>query len=161
MKRVLLLLPLFAAAAVLTVDAQSAGVTYERILKAASEPQNWITYGGTYMSQRFSGLNQITPSNVANLESKWVVQNQVFGAWQSNPLVVDGVMYITQRPNDILAVDARTGAVYWLRQGARVLRRQQPRRRDPWRHRVHGYARRAPRRCRREDRPAALEHRSW
>ena len=93
---------------------QSAGVTYERILKAAAEPQNWLTYGGTYMSQRFSGLNQITPSNVANLESKWVVQNQVFGAWQSNPLVVDGMMYVTQRPNDVMAIDARTGKMFWL-----------------------------------------------
>ena len=52
-------------------------------------------------------------ANVARLESKWVVQNQVFGAWQSNPLVVDGVMYLTQRPNDVMAVDARTGSLYF------------------------------------------------
>ena len=96
------------------LDAQSAGVTYDRILKAAAEPQNWLTYGGTYMSQRYSGLNQITPANVANLESKWVVQNQVFGAWQSNPLIVDGMMYVTQRPNDVMAIDAKTGKMFWL-----------------------------------------------
>ena len=106
--------PAYWARPVLTLDAQSAGVTYERILKAAAEPQNWLTYGGTYMSQRFSGLNQITPSNVANLESKWVVQNQVFGAWQSNPLIVDGMMYVTQRPNDVMAIDAKTGKMFWL-----------------------------------------------
>ena len=53
------------------------------------------------MSQRYSVLNQITPANVTNLEQKWVVQNQVFGAWQSTPLVVDGMMYVTQRPNDV------------------------------------------------------------
>ena len=58
------------------------------------EPQNWLTYNGTYTSQRYSTLDRITPANVARLESKWVVQNQVFGAWQSNPLVVDGVMYL-------------------------------------------------------------------
>ena len=44
---------------------------------------------------------------------KWVLQNQVFGAWQSTPLVVDGVMYVTQRPNDVLAVDAQTGRAFW------------------------------------------------
>ena len=66
------------------------------------------------MSQRYSGLNQITPANVANLESKWVVQNQVFGAWQSNPLIVDGMMYVTQRPNDVMAIDAKTGKMFWL-----------------------------------------------
>ena len=83
-------------------------------LNAAKEPHNWLTYDGDYTSQRYSTLAQITPANVARLESKWVVQNQVFGAWQSNPLVVDGVMYLTQRPNDVMAVDAKTGSLYWL-----------------------------------------------
>ena len=94
-------------------DAQSTGVTYDRILKAAAEPQNWITYDGGYASQRYSPLTQITPANVTNLESKWVLQNEVFGAWQSNPIVVDGIMYVTQRPNDVMAVDAVTGRVFW------------------------------------------------
>ena len=73
-----------------------------------------MTYGGTYSSQRYSGLTQITPANVAQLEQKWMLQDQVLGAWQSNPLVVDGVMYVTERPNDVMAVDAKTGRVYWL-----------------------------------------------
>ncbi len=90
-----------------------AQVTYDRILRAADEPENWLTYNGTYMSQRYSGLDQITAANVADLESKWVLQNQVFGAWQSNPIVVDGIMYITQRPNDVMAVDPVTGRVFW------------------------------------------------
>lgn len=91
-----------------------AQVTYERILNADAEPQNWLTYAGGYDSQRYSTLDQITPANVADLEVKWLLQNQVFGAWQSNPLVVDGTMYITQRPNDVMAVDAETGRVFWL-----------------------------------------------
>ena len=91
-----------------------AQVTYDRILHAADEPQNWLTYNGTYSSQRHSGLSEITAANVGDLESKWVLQNQVFGAWQSNPIVVDGIMYVTQRPNDVMAVDAVTGRVFWL-----------------------------------------------
>ncbi len=43
-----------------------------------------------------------------------MLQDQVFGAWQSNPLVVDGIMYLTERPNDVMAVDAKTGRVFWL-----------------------------------------------
>ena len=43
-------------------------VTSDRLVNAAKEPQNWLTYSGTYMSQRYSPLNQITPSNVKNLE---------------------------------------------------------------------------------------------
>jgi alcohol dehydrogenase (cytochrome c) len=80
----------------------------------AAEPKNWLTYGGNYSSQRYSLLTQINQGNVSNLESKWVLQDQVFGAWQSNPIVVDGIMYLTERPNDVMAVDAKTGRMYWL-----------------------------------------------
>ena len=90
-----------------------AQVTSDRLLRAADEPQNWITYSGGYASQRHSLLTQITPANVKNLELKWILPNQVFGAWQSSPIVVDGIMYVTQRPNDVLAVDAKTGRVFW------------------------------------------------
>jgi alcohol dehydrogenase (cytochrome c) len=93
--------------------ATRAQVTSDRLLRAAQEPQNWITYSGGYASQRHSLLTEITPGNVGNLELKWILPNQVFGAWQSTPLVVDGIMYVTQRPNDVLAVDAKTGRVFW------------------------------------------------
>ncbi len=89
-------------------------VTSQRIEHAASEPQNWLTYGGTYSGQRYSTLTQINQANVKDLEQKWMVQDQVPGAWESNPLVVDGIMYLTERPNDVMAVDARTGKLFWL-----------------------------------------------
>jgi alcohol dehydrogenase (cytochrome c) len=104
-------LPICLALASYHVHAQ---VPFDRILRAASEPRNWLTYGGTYASQRYSSLNQIAPANVGTLLQQWVLQNQVFGAWQSTPLVVDGIMYVTQRPNDVLAVDAKSGRVFWL-----------------------------------------------
>ena len=88
-------------------------ITADRLVQSQREPQNWLTYNGSYSSQRHSLLTQVTPSNVKNLEMKWVLQNEVFGAWQSNPIVVDGIMYVTQRPNDVMAVDARTGRVFW------------------------------------------------
>jgi alcohol dehydrogenase (cytochrome c) len=93
------------------LDAQ---VSFDRLLRATEEPHNWLTYSGTYASQRYSLLRQITPANVKSLEQKWVLQNQVHGAWQSSPLVVDGIMYVTQRPNDVLALDAKTGRVFWI-----------------------------------------------
>jgi len=110
MKRTSLLASLILVVLSLRGDAQ---VTSDRLLKAADEPQNWITYSGGYASQRHSLLTQITPANVKNLELKWILPNQVFGAWQSTPIVVDGIMYVTQRPNDVLAVDAKTGRVFW------------------------------------------------
>lgn len=90
-----------------------AQVPYDRIVNATGEPENWLTYNGDYMSQRYSRLDQITPDNVTNLELKWILQNQVFGAWQSNPIIADGVMYVTERPNSVMAVDANTGRVFW------------------------------------------------
>jgi alcohol dehydrogenase (cytochrome c) len=92
----------------------AAQVTGTRIEKSASEPQNWITYGGGYDSKRYSTLAQITPRNVKNLQAQWVLQDQVVGVWESNPLVIDGVMYVTQRPNDVVALDAKTGKVFWI-----------------------------------------------
>ncbi len=97
----------------LSSGAAVAQVPFERILNADSEPQNWMTYNGGYLSQRHSRLEQITRENVGDLELRWMLPNQVFGAWQSNPLVVDGIMYVTERPNSVMAIDAVTGRVFW------------------------------------------------
>lgn len=91
----------------------SAQVTSPRLEHAAAEAHNWLLYGGTYANQRYSTLHQVTQQNVKQLEQKWVVQNQVPGSWESNPLVVDGIMYVTERPNDVMAIDARTGRLFW------------------------------------------------
>ncbi len=94
----------------LTVSAQ---VTFERLLNAADEPQNWLTYSGGYDSQRHTLLDQITPDNVADLELAWVFQAQSLQAFQTTPLVVDGIMYLTEAPNTVVALDAKLGRVFW------------------------------------------------
>lgn len=92
-----------------------AQVDFERLKQATEEPHNWLTYSGNYSSDRYSDLDQITPENIAGLQQRWVYQTGVFGlSWESTPLVVDGVMYLTQRPNDVVALDARTGRVFWI-----------------------------------------------
>jgi alcohol dehydrogenase (cytochrome c) len=90
-----------------------AQVSFDRILGANREPQNWLTYSGTTLSQRHSLLNQITPANVKNLELQWVYQVKSLEKFEATPLVVDGVMYTVQPPNDVMALDAATGRVYW------------------------------------------------
>jgi alcohol dehydrogenase (cytochrome c) len=47
-------------------------VTFERLLHADREPQNWLTYSGGYSSQRYSLLTQVAPNNVKDLKLKWV-----------------------------------------------------------------------------------------
>ena len=102
------------ALAALMWHGAAAQVTSERIRDAAREPQNWLTYSGGYASHHHSLLTDVTPDNVADLELKWVYQGQTPGAWQATPLVVDGVMYVTQRPNDVVALDAFSGRVFWV-----------------------------------------------
>jgi alcohol dehydrogenase (cytochrome c) len=91
----------------------SAQVSFDRIVNAGKEPQNWLTYSGNMMSQRYSPLSQITPQNVKNLEQKWVFQARSLEKFEATPLVVDGIMYTVQAPNDIVALDPVTGRVFW------------------------------------------------
>jgi len=89
-------------------------VTFNRILNANKEPQNWLTYSGTELSQRHSLLTQITPAIVKNLELQWVFQARSLEKFEATPLVVDGVLYTVQAPNDVVAIDAVTGRVFWV-----------------------------------------------
>ncbi len=88
-------------------------VPFERILRSNQEPQNWLTYSGNFNSQRHSGLTQINPENAANLVLKWVFQSRSLDKHEVTPLVVDGVMYTIQSPNDVIALDAATGKTIW------------------------------------------------
>jgi alcohol dehydrogenase (cytochrome c) len=90
-----------------------AQVTYERLLHADKEPQNWLTYSGSYKSWRYSALDQIRTGNASSLELKWVYQLNAIDKFEATPLVVDGVMYFTQPPSDVIAVDGKTGRAFW------------------------------------------------
>ena len=107
------------AAALMFIGAPivSAQVTFDRMLAADREPQNWLTYSGALDGQRFSRLEQITPSNVRNLRLQWVLQTRApaepTSKYEATSLVVDGVLYTVQPPNVIVAADAKTGRVFW------------------------------------------------
>lgn len=88
-------------------------VSFDRILHASQEPQNWLTYSGSMMSQRHSLLTQITPDNAKDLTLKWVFQSRSLDKHEVTPLVVDGIMFTVQSPNDVIALDAATGKTIW------------------------------------------------
>ena len=88
-------------------------VTWERLVNAAAEPHNWLMYSGTLDSQRFSGLDQIHNRNVGELELKWSYHIRQLDRAETTPLVVDGVMFITESPSNVAAVDAATGRPFW------------------------------------------------
>jgi alcohol dehydrogenase (cytochrome c) len=50
---------------------------------------------------------------VKDLEQKWVFQARSLEKFEATPLVVDGIMYTVQAPNDIVALDPVTGRVFW------------------------------------------------
>jgi alcohol dehydrogenase (cytochrome c) len=110
MKRTLLLL----IAAIASGVSLGAQVSFERLLRADSEPQNWLTHSGNLRSQRYSLLTQITPENVKNLEPQWVFQSRSLEKFEVTALVLDGIMYIVQPPNDLMALDAATGRTFWM-----------------------------------------------
>ncbi|HEX6895623.1 MAG TPA: PQQ-binding-like beta-propeller repeat protein, partial [Bryobacteraceae bacterium] len=112
MSRRLIVALLAASSTSLTLSAQ---VSFDRLLHADREPQNWLTYSGGYASMRHSPLKQIDPSNANNLEQKWVFQvDSSLQNFEATPLVVDGIMYFTQPVNDVVALDAKTGRVFWI-----------------------------------------------
>ena len=94
----------------------AAQVSFERLLRADEEPENWLTYSGSYKSNRHSGLDQITPANVTDLELRWVFQARSLEVFQATPLVVDGIMYLVEPTNTVVALDAKLGRVFWTYQ---------------------------------------------
>lgn len=99
---------LFVCAAV--VVACQAQVRYEDILRGPAE--NWLTYAGDYQGRRHSSLKQITADNAGSLVPKWVYHIPKATGLRTNPIVYNGVMYVTNS-NEIRALDARSGSLIW------------------------------------------------
>jgi alcohol dehydrogenase (cytochrome c) len=99
----------------------AAQVPYSRIVKAPQEPGSWLTYSGNYSAHRYSPLAQITPANVNRLRVLWMYQMNDPNTVETTPLIADGVMYATEPPTVVTALDLRTGRPLWTWQ--RVLPR--------------------------------------
>lgn len=101
-------------------------VTFERLLRARSEPHNWLTYYGAYDGQRYSALDQINRDTIKSLRPAWVFQHGLIGlapdpvtySFEATPIVVDGVMFMTGPDGYVWALNALTGAMLWQYQHA-------------------------------------------
>jgi quinohemoprotein ethanol dehydrogenase len=91
----------------------AANVTGERLLKAADEPDEWMTYGGTYSEQRFSPLKSIDARNVDKLGLKWFADYETNQDQHGSPLYIDGVIYVSTARNFVYAFDGKTGKQLW------------------------------------------------
>jgi glucose dehydrogenase len=91
----------------------AAKVTAERLLNAANEPSQWMTYGGTYDEQRFSRLKEINKDNVKTLGLAWFADYDTNLSQDGTPLYIDGVIYVSTAWSKVYAFDAHDGKKLW------------------------------------------------
>jgi alcohol dehydrogenase (cytochrome c)/quinohemoprotein ethanol dehydrogenase len=113
---------LLSAAGLVWMHAQAAGaaspsaaaaVTAQRLLKANSEPAEWLSVGRTYDEQRFSPLARINTDNVAKLGLAWFADFDSNRGQEATPLAIDGVLYVSTAWSKVKAYEARTGRLLW------------------------------------------------
>ena len=100
-----------------TLAAQQAGaplVTNQDLLAGLpSDGSKWLMYHGNYFGHRYSPLTQLTPQNVNQLKAHWTFQTTLAPSFQTTPLFVDNVLYVTGTGGNAWAIDARTGRQIW------------------------------------------------
>jgi alcohol dehydrogenase (cytochrome c) len=84
-----------------------------KLLAVALLMQEWLTYSGSPDAQRFSPLEQINAGNVARLQVAWMYQTGTRHHFEATPIVRDGVMYLSEPPSDVTALDLHTGRPLW------------------------------------------------
>lgn len=91
-------------------------VTSDEIRSAGSHTDQWLTYSGSLDGHRYTSLNEITPENVSRLRVRWIYQFDTTtesARSESTPLVSGGVIFLTEPPSNVVALDARSGLVRW------------------------------------------------
>lgn len=86
---------------------------WQTLLASSHEAGDWVTYGGTFDEQRFSGLTQINAKSVADLGLAWSFELDTNRAQEGTPLEKDGVLYVTTAWSKVYAFDAVTGKELW------------------------------------------------
>ncbi len=83
---------------------------------AQPETADWPVYGGNGENTHYTTLDQISPKNVADLEVAWTFDtgDSFPGSeMQTNPVIIDGIMYATTPRLQVLALDAASGKELW------------------------------------------------
>lgn len=92
--------------------------------ETASQHRSWQDYGGGPDQSKYVVLDEIDKTNVAQLEVVWTYRTGDAIAYQGNPIVVDGVMYVMAKNNSLVALDATTGREIWIHANLRGLTRR-------------------------------------
>ncbi len=85
-----------------------------RMLAASSEPENWLINGGTFGGERYSQLDQINLDTISDLKPAWYFEYDTTRGQEAEPIVVDGVLYVSTSWSKVYALDAATGRQLWF-----------------------------------------------
>lgn len=88
-------------------------VTYQDLLAANQNPNNWSLYGRTYDNQRYSPLDQINTSNVSALAPVAIIQTGVAASFEVSPIIDNGIMFVSTPFDHVMAYDATNGKQLW------------------------------------------------
>jgi alcohol dehydrogenase (cytochrome c) len=100
--------------ATLTAAGPEVNVPFSTLLNAASDSTGWYTYSGDYQSHRYSRLSMINVRNVRRLRMAWQFQSTaVETVFETSPIAADGMLYFSEPPANVVAVDGRNGALNW------------------------------------------------
>lgn len=93
-------------------------VSREQVIAGSAQNQ-WLTYSGTLDGRRYTPLNEINSANVSRLRLRWIRQfGTSMGKIESTPIVVDGFIFTTLSPSDVVALDVRSGDIRWSYKGS-------------------------------------------
>lgn len=117
MRRIALLLSWFLIATAppspLAAPASSPGQVDDARVARESPGDEWLVKGGSFAQQQFSPLTDINDHTVAGLGFAWATEiNEPMGL-TAEPLVVDGVIYLSAPRSRVHAIDAGTGRILW------------------------------------------------
>ncbi|PYU40583.1 MAG: PQQ-dependent dehydrogenase, methanol/ethanol family, partial [Acidobacteria bacterium] len=93
--------------------AKPGDVNEARVLSDAATGNNWLLNGRTFDAGHFSPLQQITDKNIGGLGLAWFLDIDGAMGVVSEPIVVDGVIYLSAPLSKVYAVDAATGKLLW------------------------------------------------
>jgi quinohemoprotein ethanol dehydrogenase len=89
-------------------------VTEARVLSEASTGGNWLVKGGSFDQQQFSSLKQINDKNVKELGLAWWREIDSPMGLASEPIVVDGVIYLSAPESRVYAIEGSSGRILWV-----------------------------------------------
>src|SRR2546422_807071 len=92
----------------------SVNVRYDELAATREPAEDWLTYSGSYGSSRHSALSQINRANVHQLALRWIHEFEGKPAKiEVSPIVRNGIMFVTEPPGRVTALDATTGQQIW------------------------------------------------